>query len=199
AASRNGEASSLDHVFSPFSLADQERATLLRPGERMRDLPEELWHESYKKRANRRVRDGTPTERRGGAPSGLRRLKADEPSKAITGGALREFVHPFEDRPLTIRECARLQTFPDGFAFHGTQGEKIQMIGNAVPPRLARVIADTLLGDLEKSKSLENRGALLSFVPTASTGMSPILQKVTTEIERKFNCGRISMQEELCL
>lgn len=197
---RSATVSPSDHMFSPFSPADQERAALLRPGQRMRDLPEELWHESYKKRANRRVRDGTPTERRGGAPSGLRRLAADEPSKAITGGALREFVHPSEDRPLTIRECARLQTFPDAFTFAGTQGEKIQMIGNAVPPRLSRVIAETLAADLAKPMmSVANQGALLSFVPTASNGMSPILQKVTTGVEAKFKCGHVSIQGELCL
>lgn len=198
-ASQKANAGVSDHVFNLFSQADQERAILLKQGQRMRDLPEELWHESYKKRANRRVKDGTPTERRGGAPSGLRRLVAAEPSKAITGGALREFVHPSEDRPLTIRECARLQTFPDGFTFEGTQGDKAQMIGNAVPPRLARAIAETLANDLAKHKLTANRGALLSFVPTASNGMSPILQKVTTEVETKFNCGHISTQGELCL
>ena len=61
--------------------------------------------------------DGTPTERRGGAPAGLRRLAPDEPSKAITGGALRDFLHPIENRTLTLRECARIQTFPDEWTF----------------------------------------------------------------------------------
>lgn len=191
--------SASDHTFNPFSPADQERARHLKQGQRMRDLPEELWHESYRKRANRRVRDGTPTERRGGAPSGLRRLSASEPSKAITGGALREFVHPTEDRPLTIRECARLQTFPDSFVFKGTQGDKIQMIGNAVPPRLAHIIAKNLANDLVRAKQTANEGALLSFVPTASTGMSPILQRVTADVESRFFCDRVSKQGELCL
>ena len=183
---RGATVSDFDHEFSAFSKSDQERASLLKPGQRMRDLPEELWHESYKKRANRRVSDGTPTERRGGAPSGLRRLHANEPAKAITGGALREFVHPSEDRPLTIRECARLQTFPDSFRFKGTQAEKIQMIGNAVPPRLAQLIAESLAHDLALAKPQEKQGALLSFVPTASTGMSPVLKKVTAEVVRRF-------------
>lgn len=196
---RGAPATISDHAYSPFSPADLERAKLLKAGQRMRDLPEELWHDSYKKRANRRVRDGTPTERRGGAPSGLRRLVASEPSKAITGGALREFVHPTENRPLTIRECARLQTFPDCFAFDGTQGEKIQMIGNAVPPHLARVIAETLARDLSKPQPAKNQGALLSFVPTASNGMSPILQKVTADVRMKFDCDHSEVQGKLCL
>ncbi len=182
----NGDTDPFDHSFSPFNEADQKRACLLKPGQRMRDLPEELWHDSYKKRAYRRVKDGTPTERRGGAPAGLRRLKADEPSKAITGGALRDFVHPTEDRPLTVRECARLQTFPDDFVFIGTQSEKIQMIGNAVPILLSQCIAKSIKEDLESAKPDCNDGALLSFVPTLSTGMSPVLQKVSNEIRRLY-------------
>ncbi|MEO8494931.1 MAG: DNA cytosine methyltransferase [Planctomycetota bacterium] len=78
----------------------------------------------HRKRAFRRVMDGTPTERRGGAPAGVRRLRADEPSKAITGGVLREFLHPTEDRPLTLRECATLQTFPTDFHWKGSVSEK---------------------------------------------------------------------------
>jgi DNA (cytosine-5)-methyltransferase 1 len=165
----------------------------------MLDLPEELWHESYRKRAFRRVMDGTPTERRGGAPAGLRRLSADEPSKAITGGALRDFVHPTENRPLTIRECARLQTFPDDFLFFGTQSEKIQMIGNAVPIRLAQRIAETLKDELKTAEPIHNRGALLSFVPTLSDGMSPILQNVCDKVKLRFLNFKRSEQLSLCL
>jgi DNA (cytosine-5)-methyltransferase 1 len=77
----------------------------------MKDLPEHLQHESFQRRAFRRVMDGTPVEKRGGAPSGLKRLFANEPSLTITSTATREFVHPAEDRLLTLRECARLQTF----------------------------------------------------------------------------------------
>ncbi len=75
-----------DHAYVPLTGRDVERAAHLEPGQRMRDLPPEFRHESFGRRANRRVMDGTPSERRGGAPSGVRRLRADEPSKAITGG-----------------------------------------------------------------------------------------------------------------
>lgn len=196
---RNGEQDPFDHIYSQFNEVDRQRAHLLKPGQRMRDLPEELWHESYRKRAYRRVMDGTPTERRGGAPAGLRRLSADEPSKAITGGALRDFVHPTEDRPLSIRECARLQTFPDDFVFVGTQSEKIQMIGNAVPIRLAQRIAITLKEDLKSARPSQNRGALLSFVPTLSEGMSPVLQAVCDEVKERFLSAQRSEQISLCL
>ncbi len=182
----NKENDSLDHYFAPFNEDDEKRARFLKPGQRMRDLPEELWHRSYRRRAYRRVMDGTPSERRGGAPAGLRRLAADEPSKAVTGGALRDFVHPGEDRPLTIRECARIQTFPDDFVFVGSQNEKIQMIGNAVPVRLAEIIADTLMEDLGHAERTKSNGALLSFVPTFSTGMSPVLQSVYNRVNECF-------------
>lgn len=112
AAVAEGEPTARDHTYEPLRGDDLARARLLKPGQSMRDLPEELWHESYKRRAFRRVMDGTPTERRGGAPCGVRRLKPNEPSKAITSGALREFLHPHEDRGLTVRECAVLQRVP---------------------------------------------------------------------------------------
>jgi DNA (cytosine-5)-methyltransferase 1 len=143
--------------------------------------------------------DGIPTERRGGAPAGLRRLSADEPAKAITSGALRDFVHPTEDRPLTLRECARLQTFPDDFVFVGTPGDKIQMIGNAVPVRLAQRIAETLGADLRMAKPTSQGGALLSFVPTLSEGMSPILQEVCEKIKQRFLSAHRPEQMGLCL
>jgi DNA (cytosine-5)-methyltransferase 1 len=175
-----------DHIAYAFEGVDFERAVSLRPGQTMRDLPEQLWHESYRRRAFRRVKDGTPTERRGGAPSGLRRLRGDQPSKAITGGALRDFIHPAENRPLTIRECARLQTFDDGFSFAGGKADRMLLVGNAVPPRLAAVVAKQLLLDFAHSRPCLEQGALLSFVPTLSMGMSPALAAVTRNIERRF-------------
>jgi DNA (cytosine-5)-methyltransferase 1 len=176
-----------DHCVTPLKGDDLRRAEMLKPGQRMRDLPEELWHESYRRRAFRRVMDGTPTEKRGGAPAGLRRLHGDEPCKAITGGALRDFLHPTEDRLLTIRECAVLQTFPLEFQFVGNQSEKIQLIGNAVPPLLAEAIAVNLRNDLQQASiSSEGPGVLLSFIPTLSTGMSPILEDVTRRVNTRF-------------
>ncbi|MEM7533443.1 MAG: DNA cytosine methyltransferase [Chloroflexota bacterium] len=189
------------HFTRPVSDLDQERMKLLQPGQTMRDLPESLWHESYRRRANRRVKDGTPTEKRGGAPAGLRRLYATDPCKAITSGALSEFVHPTEDRYLTIRECARIQTFPDDFCFEGTQNQMVRQIGNAVPPRLAEIIASHLKSDLDSLESKPNfsEGALLSFVPTTSTGMSPVLQSLSNKIEEKYLYSEQAQMEQLSL
>jgi DNA (cytosine-5)-methyltransferase 1 len=51
------------------------------------------------------------------------------------------YLHPQADRPITHREAARLQTFPDDFTFEGTKIEVARQIGNAVPPRLAEAVA----------------------------------------------------------
>jgi DNA (cytosine-5)-methyltransferase 1 len=176
------------HFLRPLSEQDLERIRLLQAGQSMQHLPVELWHNSYRRRAYRRVMDGTPTERRGGPPFGLRRLRADEPSKAITSGAISEFVHPTENRFLTLRECARIQTFPDDFTFVGTVAECNLLIGNAVPPHLAETIARTLRGDLLSQESILNheKGALISFVPTVSNGKSPALERVCKRIEETF-------------
>jgi DNA (cytosine-5)-methyltransferase 1 len=183
------------HYYRSLHGTDLERAKTLKPGQTMRDLPEVLWHVSYHRRAFRRVMDGTPTERRGGAPAGMRRLKPDEPCKAITSFAVNEFLHPEEDRFLTLRECARLQTFPDTFQFDGTPPEQALLIANAVPPLLAYVIADNLRRDLMAinrhwSSWAERPGALLSFVPTLANGMSPALRRTVDLVETTFGRSR---------
>ena len=174
------------HFCRPLKGTEFERAIALKPGQTMRDLPKDLQHESFQRRAFRRVRDGTPTERRGGAPSGIKRLKLDEPSKAITGGSCAEFLHPTEPRPLTIRECARLQTFPDEFTFFGNASEQIQLIGNAVPPLLAQRIGESLIQEVQTEKSTYAHGALLSFIPTVADGVSPALRNVMERVQQQF-------------
>jgi len=58
------------------------------------------------------------------------------------------FIHPIEPRTLTIREAARLQGFSDDFEFCGTLEDQMRLVGNAVPPLLAQVIADRIWQDL---------------------------------------------------
>lgn len=188
-----------DHWFVPLKGMDLTRAEALAPGQTMRDLPTELWHDSYRRRAFRRVKDGTPTERRGGAPAGMRRLRADAPSKAITGAARSEFLHPSENRYLTLREAARLQTFPDSFKFVGTAVERMQLIGNAVPVRLGRVFADSLRRDMETANVKEGEGRLVSFVPTLSEGMSPALDDITRRVAERFTEDAEPRTEQLAL
>ena len=55
------------------------------------------------------------------------------------------------DRAISIREAARLQTFPDSFVFEGTKDSQYQQVGNAVPPFLAKAIAESLFSLLDKT------------------------------------------------
>lgn len=168
--------------FQAPDVAEKRQIELLGPGQTMKDLPQELWHDSFQRRANRRVSDGTPTEKRGGAPSGIKRLHGNFQSLTITGAASREFIHPREHRPLTIRECARVQSFPDHYQWEGNSASVIQQIGNAVPPLAASVLAKHLQAldgqfgsGLQHPKS-ENAPKLLGFVLTEAAGMSPALK-----------------------
>ena len=176
-----GEAKTVTDHFAPaLSSIQLERVSNLRPGQTMKDLPEHLQHDSFRRRAFRRVMDGTPVERRGGAPHGLKRLFADEPSLTITSAATREFVHPTVDRLLTLRECARLQTFPDWFEFAGSAASRIQQIGNAIPPMLARTVAEHIAREYGFDAKYGNGGnghSSLRFCLTRSEGMSPALSQ----------------------
>jgi DNA (cytosine-5)-methyltransferase 1 len=167
-----------DHYAPALSKIQRERVLSLGAGQTMKNLPEHLQHESFRRRAFRRVMDGTPVEKRGGAPSGLKRLFANEPSLTITGAATREFVHPSEDRLLTLRECARLQTFPDWFEFAGRAASRIQQIGNAIPPILARALGEQIAeayGFVLRYSG--HRSPSLRFCLTRSEGMSPALSQ----------------------
>ncbi len=177
-----------EHFYRPAK--DVEMFRLLQPGQSMKDLPEEFWHESFKRRAFRRVSDGTPTEKRGGAPSGIKRLQGGFQSLTITGAASREFIHPLEHRLLTLRECARIQTFPDNFDFAGNNASVAQQIGNAVPPLAAHKFAEHLLevdgsfGADNATPRAYNRPRLLGFVLTDASGMSPALKSTESLLTR---------------
>lgn len=91
----------------------------------------------------------------GGWPDVYGRLSADGQCPTITGGfdsfTRGRYGHPFHDRPLTPREAARLQGFPDSYAFLGTRADQRSQIGNVVPPPLARVIGRAVLGALQSA------------------------------------------------
>lgn len=77
----------------------------------------------------------------------FRRLKWDEISPTVHTrfGQPRYFLHPDDHRGFTIREAARIQSFPDKFVFHGSEASKFKMIGNAVPPKLANAVANDVI------------------------------------------------------
>lgn len=74
-----------------------------------------------------------------------RRLKEDEPSVVIGNFRKNMLVHPWKDRGLSVREAARLQSFPDSFRFYGSIGFQQQQVGNAVPPLLAEAVFRSIL------------------------------------------------------
>jgi DNA (cytosine-5)-methyltransferase 1 len=180
---RNGAKVLTEHHTFHLTKIQLERIQRLKQGQTMKDLPVELQHESFQRRSNRRVQDGMPSEKRGGAPSGIKRLVYDEPSLTITGAATREFIHPIQNRPLTIREAARIQTFPDSFIFDGNDSEKIQQIGNAIPPLLARIFAEHIKDDYGFKGEETEEGSLIHYSLTKADAMSPALLKTKMLLE----------------
>jgi DNA (cytosine-5)-methyltransferase 1 len=73
------------------------------------------------------------------------RLHPDEPSKVIGNYRKNMVIHPYQDRGLSVREAARLQSFPDWFTFKGSIGFQQEQVGNAVPPLLARAVFEAIL------------------------------------------------------
>lgn len=66
-------------------------------------------------------------------------------------------LHPTLDRALTVREAARLQTFPDKIIFEGTRQEQCILVGNAVPVQLAKVIGKSIKESLDFSLNKINK------------------------------------------
>lgn len=69
-----------------------------------------------------------------------------------------KFTHPYLHRAITVREAARIQSFPDTFKFIGTKGSQMKQVGNAVPPLLAQAIATVIMKDITGgNKNVETR------------------------------------------
>lgn len=108
-----------------------ERYKYIKQGENWKAIPDELMA-NYADKNN--------------CHSGIyRRLEADKPSVVISNYRKNMLIHPFADRGLSVREAARLQSFPDDFTFEGTLMHIQQQIGNAVPPLLAEAIFKKIL------------------------------------------------------
>lgn len=112
-----------DYVIERYRHIDQ--------GENWRAIPAELM-QNYANTAN--------------CHSGIyKRLIADEPSIVISNYRKNMLIHPYQDRGLSVREAARLQSFPDKFVFSGSLMHIQQQIGNAVPPLLAKAVFERIL------------------------------------------------------
>jgi len=121
-----------NHRGPRLSSVNKERLKYIPQGGSWRDIPHNLLPEGMKKakRSDHTKRYGRS---RPDALSCTILTKCD-----IHWGA---YIHPVQDRAFTVREAARLQSFPDSFEFFGSMTEQFVQVGNAVPPMLAYAIA----------------------------------------------------------
>ncbi|MFT4230692.1 MAG: DNA (cytosine-5-)-methyltransferase [Microbacterium sp.] len=128
-----------DHVSGSLSELDRSIVEHVPPGGNWRDLPTDFPSQRVQQiRASAGRGEGSRSTYYG-------RLRWEQPSYTISTYLTRPgngcFIHPSEPRLITVREAARLQTFPDGWRFSGTLRHRAVQIGNAVPPLLAFAVA----------------------------------------------------------
>ena len=130
-----------DHITRPVRPDDADIYALMKPGDTYLNVPEDM----------RRYRSDIFDDK-------YLRMSFDGLSRTITAHIAKDgywYIHPRENRTLSIREAARIQTFPDSFRFAGSQSSRYQQIGNAVPPMLASAIARSVRSALETAPTDE--------------------------------------------
>jgi DNA (cytosine-5)-methyltransferase 1 len=127
-----------DHIVRPIREDDIEIFKLMQPGGKYRDIPEHY----------RRYRSDTFDDK-------YYKLPWDLPGNTITAHMAKDgyrYIHPDQVRTLSVREAARVQSFPDHFRFAGSRSARFIQIGNAVPPILAQAIAESVLRALQRHR-----------------------------------------------
>jgi DNA-cytosine methyltransferase len=131
---RKGSSSLFNHIATNHSKLAIERMSLIPPEQGREHLP--------KKHRTKSIYSGT-----------WGRMVKDDVSVTITTRfdtpSSGRFTHPYLNRAITVREAARLQSFPDNFHFYGTKSSQMKQVGNAVPPLLAYSIAIALKNQLK--------------------------------------------------
>ena len=129
-----------NHVATKHSDLALERLAMIPPNAGKEVLPKEHLTKS--------IYSGTWTRMRKDEISVTITTRFDTPSSG-------KFTHPFLDRAITVREAARIQSFPDSFQFVGNKGSQMKQVGNAVPPLLAGAIAEVIMSDIEEDANNE--------------------------------------------
>ena len=125
-----------DEIRYPADIV-QERISYVPQGGNWQNVPEHLW----------------PSQRNNRHSSAYKRLDENQVSVTIdTGNNHSNYFHPLYNRLPTIREAARLQSFPDEFEFIGSRSDQYRQVGNAVPPLLAKAIAEEILRKIKNEK-----------------------------------------------
>jgi DNA (cytosine-5)-methyltransferase 1 len=146
---RRNQAKVFDHMTRDVRVDDAEAFALLREGDTYRDLPARL----------QRYRKDIFTDK-------YKRLEWNGLSRSITAHIAKDgywYIHPEQHRTLSIREAARIQTFPDWFRFTGQPTIRFRQIGNAVPPLLAEAIGMQIRASLSKRVSRQASRRTHSF------------------------------------
>lgn len=130
---RKGSTSLYNHVATNHAKVALERMAMIPPKGGKEYLPPEHITKS--------IYSGT-----------WERMDAEDISVTITTRfdtpASGKFMHPYLNRAITVREAARIQSFPDTFIFYGTKTSQMKQVGNAVPPLLAQAIAKSIIADM---------------------------------------------------
>jgi len=129
-----------NHVSTKHSDVVIERLEMIPPNAGKEALP--------KKHLTKSIYSGTWTRMRKHEVSATITTRFDTPSSG-------KFTHPYLNRAITVREAARIQSFPDNFQFFGTKTSQMKQVGNAVPPMLSREIAKIILSDIRKDANYE--------------------------------------------
>lgn len=124
-----------NHLMKYPNLTVQKRISVVKEGHNWKDIPEEMF----------------PSHRDNRHSNYMRRLDRKDVSITVDTGH-DVYFHPTFNRVPTVRETARIQSFPDKFIFTGTRSEQLRQVGNAVPPLMAKAIGACIMEVLDGKK-----------------------------------------------
>jgi DNA (cytosine-5)-methyltransferase 1 len=156
-----------DHQASGLSMINLKRIAATPEGGGRDSWPKSLWLDCHKKFR--------------GHSDVYGRLSWDRPAAGLTTRCISysngRFGHPIQDRAISVREAACLQTFPRHYKFMGSQESKARQIGNAVPPLMAKVIGEAIVSH-ERGLILarSNEGRARAMAGGVRFGRKPVLK-----------------------